>query len=154
MYSPVRTLVAVVTLGSALLYPGLASALDYRAVAEAAVLYDAPSQKAKPLFVIATGTPVEAIVTLDAWVKVRDMKGDLAWIERRQLSDQRTLQVRDTRAQIRSAASESAALVFEAEPDVLLEFVEPGQTSNLGWIKVRHRDGAQGFVKAFQVWGF
>lgn len=149
-----RTLVAVATLGAALFCPGLASALDYRAVTEAAVLYDAPSQKAKPLFVIAAGTPVEAIVTLDAWVKVRDMKGDLAWIERRQLSDQRTLQVRDTRAQIRSAASESAALVFEAEPDVLLEFVEPGQTSNLGWIRVRHRDGAQGFVKAIQVWGF
>lgn len=136
----------------ALLFAGAAApclALDYRSVGETAVLYDAPSQKAKPLFAIAAGTPVEAIVTLDAWVKVRDMKGDLAWIERRQLTDKRTVQLRE-RAPIRTEANESAAQVFEAEADVLLEFVEPGPA---GWVKVRHRDGPQGFVKAAQVWG-
>ena len=134
-----------------LLAAGTACALDYRSVAEAAVLYDAPSQKAKPLFVIAAGTPVEAIVTLDAWVKVRDMNGDLAWIERRQLAEQRNLQVKAERAQVRTEADESSGIVFSAEPGVLLELVEPGPT---GWIKVRHRDGPQGFVKTAQVWGY
>jgi len=40
--------------------------------------------------------------------------------------------------------------VFEAERDVVLELVEavPG-----GWVKVRHRDGQSGFLKAPQVWG-
>lgn len=135
---------------AALVAPGIASALDYRSVGEAAVLYDAPSQKAKPLFVIAAGTPVEAIVTLDVWVKVRDAKGDLAWIERRQLADRRTLQVRAERAQVRAAAEENAALVFEAEQDVLLDYAEPGPA---GWVKVRHRDGQEGYVKVGQVWG-
>ncbi len=153
MLPSLRNLVAVASLGAALLVPGLASALDYRAVTEAAVLYDAPSQKARPLFVIAPGTPVEVIVTLDAWVKVRDMQGDLTWIERRQLGDQRTVQVRGARAQIRAAASESAALVFEAEPDVVVELIEAGQNIPVGWARVRHRDGAQGFVRVFQVWG-
>jgi SH3-like domain-containing protein len=137
----------------ALLLAGMAGpalGLDYRSVNEAAVLFDAPSQKAKPLFVIAPATPVELVVGLDAWVKVRDMKGDLAWIERRQLADQRTLQVRAGGAQIRSEASDTARLVFEAEPDVVLELVEPAP---VGWARVRHRDGAQGFVKAAQVWG-
>lgn len=136
-----------------LLVSGLAAnalALDYRSVSEAAVLYDAPSQKAKPLFVIAPATPVEVIVSLDAWVKVRDMKGDLAWIERRQLADQRTLQVRAGGAQFRSEASDSAKLAFEAEADVVVEFIEAGPA---GWAKVRHRDGAQGYVKASQIWG-
>jgi SH3-like domain-containing protein len=133
----------------AVLLSGVALALDYRSVGETAVLYDAPSQKAKPLFAIAAGTPVEAIVTLDAWVKVRDMKGDLAWIERRQLANKRTVQLRE-RAAVRAEANESATQVFEAEADVLLEFVEPGPA---GWVKVRHRDGPQGFVKAAQVWG-
>ncbi|MBA3031782.1 MAG: hypothetical protein KKF85_00655 [Gammaproteobacteria bacterium] len=136
---------------AALLLTNTANALDYRSVAEAAVLYDAPSQKAKPLFVIAAGTPVEAIVTLDTWIKIRDMKGNLAWIERRQLTEQRFLQVSAAQAQVRVSADESAVLVFEAEPDVLLEFVEPGPT---GWVKVRHRDGQQGFVKITQIWGF
>lgn len=136
-----------------LLFSGLAAnalALDYRSVNEVAVLYDAPSQKAKPLFVIAPGTPVEIIVSLDAWVKVRDQKGDLAWIERRQLADQHTLQVRAGGAQIRNEANDSAKLAFEAEADVVVEFVEAGP---VGWAKVRHRDGAQGYVKASQIWG-
>lgn len=134
----------------ALLVSGAANALDYRSVSEAAVLYDAPSQKAKPLFVIAPGTPVEVIVSIDAWVKVRDLKGDLAWIERGQLADKRTVQVRTEGAQIRAEANDAAKLAFEAEADVLLEFLEAGPA---GWVKVRHRDGPQGFVKATQVWG-
>ena len=134
----------------ALLVSGAANALDYRSVSEAAVLYDAPSQKAKPLFVIAPGTPVEVIVSLDAWVKVRDLKGDLAWIERGQLPDKRTVQVRTEGAQIRAEANDAAKLAFEAEADVLLDFLETGPA---GWVKVRHRDGPQGFVKATQVWG-
>jgi SH3-like domain-containing protein len=129
---------------------GNALALDYRSVNEAAVLFDAPSQKAKPLFVIAPGTPVEVIVSLDAWVKVRDLKGDLAWVERRQLADKRMLQVRTGGAQIRGEANDIAKLTFEAEADVVLELLEPGP---VGWARVRHRDGPQGFVKAAQVWG-
>jgi SH3-like domain-containing protein len=143
------TRAALATLLLAWLLPDLALALDYRSVNETAVLYDAPSQKAKPLFVIATGTPVEAIVTLDAWVKVRDMKGDLAWIERRQLADKRTVQLRE-HASVRSEAGEAARQVFEAEAEVVLELIEPGP---VGWARVRHRDGPQGFVKAAQVWG-
>lgn len=139
-----------------LLFSGAASsvlALDYRSVSEAAVLFDAPSQKTRPLFVIAPGTPVEIIVSIDAWVKVRDMKGDLAWIERRQLVEKRMVQVRAEGAQIRAEASDTAKPVFEAEADVLLELVEVGQSVPLGWARVRHRDGPQGFVKAAQVWG-
>jgi SH3-like domain-containing protein len=139
---------AVLLIG--LLATGVASALDYRSVVEAALLYDAPSQQAKPLFAIARGTPVESVVTLDAWVKVRDAKGDLAWIERRQLSDKRTVLVRTDRAQARSQADERAAMVFEADRDVVLELLDAGPA---GWARVKHRDGQQGYVKALQVWG-
>lgn len=139
-----------ILLAALLLFPGVAAALDYRSVAEVAVLYDAPSQKARPLFAIAAGTPVEVVVALDAWVKVRDMKGDLAWIERRLLADKRTLQLRE-RAQVRGEPDDAAAPLFEAEPDVLLELVEP---AGAGWAKVRHRDGQQGFVKNSSVWGY
>jgi SH3-like domain-containing protein len=128
-------------------------ALDYRSVSETTVLYDAPSQKAKALFAIASGTPVEVIVTLDIWVKVRDSRGDLAWIERRQLAEQRMVQVRGNGAEIRAEASESATLVFTAEADVLLEWLGSGEAGTAGWVKVRHRDGQQGFVKVGQVWG-
>jgi SH3-like domain-containing protein len=127
-----------------------AIALDYRTVTEATAMYDAPSVKASPLFVVRPGTPVELVVSLEGWAKVRDSKGDLVWIEKKHLAEKRNVIVRSDRAQIRAAAEDKAALVFEAERDVVLELVEavPG-----GWIKVRHRDGQSGFVKAPQVWG-
>jgi SH3-like domain-containing protein len=136
-------------LGLAVLAPP-AHALDYRTLAEAAPAYDAPSAKAKPLFVVLAGTPVELVVSLEGWFKVRDSRGDLVWIEKKQLAEKRNVIVRAERAQVRAAAEDKAALVFEAERDVLLEFLEsvPG-----GWAKVRHRDGQSGFVKAPQVWG-
>lgn len=132
-----------------LLLAGPALALDYRSVAEATALYDAPSQKAKPLFAIARGTPLELVVTVEGWVKVRDQKGDLAWIEKRLLAEKRTVIVRGDRAQVRAQADDKAPLVFDAEKDVVLDLVEPAA----GWAKVKHRDGQQGFVKAAQVWG-
>jgi SH3-like domain-containing protein len=129
---------------------GPAAALDYLSVGEAAPLYDAPSQKAKALYVIARGTPLEVLVNVEGWTKVRDQKGDLAWIEKRLLSDQRMVIVRVDKASVRAQADEKAALVFEAVADVVLELLEPPAA---GWAKVRHRDGQQGYVKAGQVWG-
>lgn len=125
-------------------------ALDYRTVTEAAAVYDAPSAKAKPLFVVLAGTPVELVVGLEGWSKVRDSKGDLIWIEKKHLSEKRNVIVRAERAQVRAVAEDKAALVFEAERDVVLELLEvqPG-----GWAKVRHRDGQDGFLKVTQVWG-
>jgi SH3-like domain-containing protein len=66
------------------------------------------------------------------------------------LAEKRSVIVRAERAQVRAAADDKAALVFEAERDVVLELLEavPG-----GWAKVSHRDGQSGFLKAPQVWG-
>ena len=129
-----------------------AAALDYLSLAEAAVMYDAPSQKAQPLYVIARYTPVEVVVALEAWFKVRDAAGGLAWIEKRQLSEKRTLLVTTPRAQVRAQPDPNAPLVFEAEKDVVLELLEPANAF-AGWAQVRHRDGQNGFVRANQVWG-
>ena len=113
-------------------------------------MYDAPSAKASPIFIVARYTPVEVVVALDAWIKVRDASGSLAWVEKRFLSENRTLIVTAARAQIRQQPEATAPLVFEAEKDVVLEFLE---TAPAGWVKVRHRDGQEGFVRANQVWG-
>ncbi|MBI3140328.1 MAG: hypothetical protein HYZ19_00520 [Rhodocyclales bacterium] len=145
-------LVRVLALWAALLPAAPAAwALDFRSVAEAgAVMYDAPSQKARPLFVIARGTPVEVVVDLSAWVKVRDAAGDIAWVEKRVLSDKRMLLVTAPKAEVRAQPEAGAALVFEAEKDVLLEWVEAGPP---GWVRVRHGEGQSGFVRVNQVWG-
>lgn len=135
---------------AALTVTGPAFALDYRSVTEAAPMYDAPSAKAKPLFVVLAGTPVELVVSLEGWSKVRDSRGDLAWIEKKYLTEKRNVMARFDRVQVRTAADDNSTLVFEAERDVVLELIE---AASGGWIKVKHRDGQSGFVKATQVWG-
>lgn len=127
-----------------------AAAADYFSVATNGTLfYDAPSAKAKKLFVVNQLYPVEAVVNLGDWVKVRDVAGALAWVEKKQLADQRTLLVTAARADIRQSPDDAAPLVFQADKGVALEFLENAS----GWIKVRHRDGQSGFVRINQVWG-
>jgi len=130
--------------------PAPAAALDFMTVNAPAVLFDAPSAKASPLFVINAGTPVEQVVNLDSWVKVRDSQGHIAWIEKKFLGGKRQIMVRVDLAQIRAAADDNAALVFAAERDVVLDLLEILPS---GWARVRHRDGQSGFIKAAQVWG-
>jgi len=135
-------------LAGGLVVPALA--IEYRSVDQPAVLYDAPSQRGGKLFVIRRGTPVELVVSLEGWSKVRDAEGGMAWIEARYLVKRRMVIVTAARAQIRQSAEDSAPLAFEAEKNVALVHVEtvPG-----GWVKVRHRDGDTGFVRANQIWG-
>jgi len=141
----------------AALAPG-ALAAEYRAIGDpATVLYDAPSVKAKPLFVLGRDTPLEVVVPLEGWVKVRDVGGTIGWIERKALTDKRSLVVRVPLAEVLANADAAAPLVFRAEQGVLLELAEPassaGATANPGWVKVKHRDGQAGFVRIAQVFG-
>ena len=130
---------------------GCARAVDYVSVEDnAAVLYDAPSLKAKKIFVASRYLPLEQVVNLDNWVKVRDSSGDLAWVEKRALSNKRFVVVTAEVVAIRKAPDEKALVLARAKQQVALEWLE---SSGAGWIKVRHRDGAVGYVKSSEVWG-
>jgi SH3-like domain-containing protein len=147
----------VTALGAAAL-AALAQAAEFRTTAEQpTVLYDGPSAKAKPQFLYGRDVPVEIIVTLEGWAKVRDAGGTIGWIERKALSDKRMLVVRGSAADVRASAEDAAPVVFRAEPNVLLELAEaatsPATTGTPGWVKVRHRDGATGFVRINNVFG-
>jgi len=128
-----------------------AAAGEFRSIAENATpMYDAPSVKANMLFVASRFYPVEVIVQVDNWTKVRDVAGDLAWVEKKALSETRTAVVTTTLADVREKAEDGAPLVFQARRGVALEIVELGAGP---WVKVHHRDGQTGFVRANQVWG-
>ena len=128
-----------------------AGAANFRSVADnAAVLYDAPSVRAKKLHILGRHYPVEAVVVVEGWIKVRDASGELAWIEARNLSEHRTVMVKVRLADIRQAADDAAPLAFQAEQSVLLDLVE---LTGTGWARVTHRDGQSGYVRLNQVWG-
>ncbi len=144
-----RTKAVLVLLAT--LLPAVAWAQDYRSVSvPKAVLYDAPSAQGKKLFVVGQQYPVEVIVNLGEWVKVRDQRGELAWIEAKQLSPKRSVLVTAPQAEVREGADEASRLVFRVEKDVALELVDAGAN---GWAKVRHRDGLAGFIQISKVWG-
>ena len=127
------------------------SAAEFRALGERpAVLYDAPSVKADRLFIASRYYPFEVLVKLDQWTKVRDANGEVAWIENKALGDRQTVSVSVPLADVRAGPSAQSPLVFEAYKQVLLEVLEPPAE---GWVKVRHRDGQQGFIRATHVWG-
>ena len=128
-----------------------ADAVDYVSVEDsAAILYDAPSLKAKKIFVVSRYLPLEQVVNLDNWVKVRDGSGGLAWIEKRALSSKRFVVVTSALATIRQAPEGKAAVVAQAKQHVALEWLE---STGTGWAKVRSLDGVTGYARTTDVWG-
>jgi len=131
--------------------PVLAAAAEFRSLGDKpAVLYDAPSVRADRLYVASRHYPFEVLVKLDQWTKVRDADGAVAWVENRSLGDRQTVIVTVPLADVRAGPNAQSALVFEAYKQVLLEVMEaPAE----GWVRVRHRDGQQGYIRVSHIWG-
>ncbi|HEX2530021.1 MAG TPA: SH3 domain-containing protein [Burkholderiaceae bacterium] len=147
----VRLLFAPITAVALSLAANAAQALEFKAVgANPAIMYDAPSKRGRKVFIAPRGMPVEVVLTYGDWSKVRDVAGDLLWVESKALNGKRAVVVKTMNAKIRVAAEDNAPVAFSADRSVLLELAGPAAS---GWIKVRHRDGQIGFVKAMDVWG-
>lgn len=143
-----RTRIAALFSGL-MLVGGQALALDFLSVAQPAILYDAPSTAAQKLFVLSRDYPVEVIVRIEGWTRVRDQTGSFAWIENRLLSERRMVMVRTDTAEARSSPGDSAPLVFNVEQNVVLEMIERSGA----WVRARHADGSVGYIKVSQLWG-
>src|SRR3954465_2425334 len=129
---------------AAALFSLQAHAGDYRSVGEGgAVLYDAPSREATPLYVVTADYPLELIVQTEQWVKVRDHTGALSWIEKQKLGERHTVVVTASSAEAHRRPEDGAPIAFVAAQEVALELV--GQAPG-GWLHVRHADGADGYL--------
>ncbi len=140
-------------IAAALLLCGMnaARAVDYVSVNESsAILYDAPSLKAKKLFVVNRYMPFEQVVALNEWVKVRDRSGGLYWVEKRVLSSKRYVFSLPPLLDVRAEPDPGAARLFQVRQQVALERLE---STGTGWVKVRHQDGDIGYVRSTEVWG-
>lgn len=143
-----RALAAAVLMGTAAAPVG---AMEFRSIAgTAAVLYDAPSAKSRKVYVVNQGYPLEVVVVVEGWVKVRDANGELTWVDSKALSDKRTVMVKVPVALVRQNADDASPVVFQAQQDVILELESVAAG---GWLRVKHRDGQSGFIKAADVWG-
>ena len=103
--------------------------------------------------------PVAAVGAFDGtWIELAaltdrsavPLAGALTWVEKKSLGDKRMLLVTGATAEARLRPEDAAPTVFAAAQNVVLELVEAASN---GWLRVRHADGATGFVRAAQVWG-
>ena len=128
-----------------------AHAFDFKSVGAApAILYDAPSLRGGKLFIAPRGMPVEVVLSYGEWVKVRDATGEMAWTEAKMLSAKRNLVVRAAGAKVRPTADENGIPLMTADKGVILELADPQAST---WVKVRHKDGIIGYIKASEIWG-
>lgn len=129
-----------------------AAAADWRTVGEkGALLYDAPSREATPLYVVSASYPLEVIVELEAWAKVRDHTGSLTWVEKSALTERRCILVTQPGTQVHLRPEDGAPVAFVAAENLALELLE---TAPGGWLHVRHADGADGYLRASAAWGY
>ncbi|OGS94796.1 MAG: hypothetical protein A3H31_11405 [Gallionellales bacterium RIFCSPLOWO2_02_FULL_57_47] len=147
LLNPLRSAALFVLLCGA----GAVHAVDYVSVGDSsAILYDAPSIKAKKMFVVNRYMPFEQVVTLNSWVKVRDRSGGLYWVEKRALSSKRYVFALPPLLNVYAEPDFGAAQLFKVRQQIALEHLE---STGTGWIKVRHQDGEAGFVRSTDVWG-
>jgi SH3-like domain-containing protein len=142
---------ALLSLGFSLSFTMQVYAADFRSILPAkAISYDAPSAASNKLYIMHQGYPVEVIVNLGAWVKVRDQKSGLSWVEGKDLDTKRMVLVTD-QTDIRETESADGKLIATVEKDVVLELLSPNM--NWGWVKVRHQDGLSGYIQSSAIWG-
>ena len=134
-----------------LLMPVLSLAGEYRSISvPKAVLYDTPSLQGKKQFILSQNYPVEILVNLGDWLKVRDQLGGLNWVENKNTATKPTVLIASAQADIKQSANANSPLVFTAQKDVVLDVLEPAKS---GWVKIKHQGGLIGYVQTSAIWG-
>jgi len=104
----------------------------------------------KKVYVLGKHYPVEVIVNLGKWVKIRDHFGKLNWIQGKDLAAKRHGIVLEPKIDIKQLPNKKGAVLATLEKGVIVELMTA--TSN-GWIKVKHVSGIVGYIPATVLWG-
>jgi SH3-like domain-containing protein len=128
---------------------------EFKQTNEAATIgYEAPSTRATKQFIYSRGTPLEVLVQIEGWYKVRDAQGALVWVERKTLTERSNVQVKSTTpADVFTNADPNAPIAFRVDAGVLLTLVAPPSPATGAFAQVRHRDGQTGYMRLDAVFG-
>jgi SH3-like domain-containing protein len=128
---------------------------DFKQTSDAATVgYEGPSTRATKQFIYSRGTPLEVLVQIEGWYKVRDSQGALVWVERKTLTDRSNVQVKSaTPADAFVSADSNAPVAFRVDAGVLLALVAPPSPATGAFAQVRHRDGQIGYVRLDALFG-
>lgn len=126
---------------------------DYMSVnSDQAFLHEAPSGSTKKLFIVTNGYPLEVIVSLKEWKKVKDHEGFINWIKTSDLSSKRTVLNLKNNNLIYLEPSSESPMLAKVNENVTLELLDEKKIDD--WVKVYSKVGdVEGFIKATDLWG-
>ena len=96
------------------------------------------------------GLPMQVVQTYDIWRKVQDPDGVSGWVLSVQLTDRRSLMVKNTDATLRADSNEKANPVALLKPGVIVRLRRCEKDA--AWCQVEV-SGFKGYVRRDQVWG-
>ena len=120
--------------------------------ADQAFLHEAPSDSTKKSFIVTKGYPLEVIVSLKEWKKVKDHEGLINWIKTSDLSSKRTVLNLKGDNPIYLEPSSASPILAKVNENVTLELLDAKKIDD--WVKVYSKVGdIEGFIKATDLWG-
>ena len=120
--------------------------------ADQAFLHEAPSGSTKKAFIVTKGYPLEVIVSLKEWKKVKDHAGLINWIKTSNLSSKRTVLNLKGDNSIYLEPSSTSPILAKVNENVTLELLDAKKIDD--WVKVYSKVGdIEGFIKATDLWG-
>lgn len=132
-----------------LAFSSSAWALDFVSTDRAAILYDAPAKQANKMAVVSAGYPLEVLVRLQDWIKVRDATGAIEWIPAEAIGAQHTVMVNVPQATVYAQPSAASQALFQVGQGVGFPLI--GQSG--AWAQVTLPNGASGYLPVTALWG-
>jgi len=126
---------------------------DFMSVnADQAFLHEAPSDSTKKSFIVTRGYPLEVIVSLKEWKKVKDHEGLINWIKTSDLSSKRSVLNLKGDNPIYLEPSSASPILAKVNENVTLELLDAKKIDD--WVKVYSKVAdIEGFIKATDLWG-
>jgi len=120
--------------------------------ADQAFLHEAPSDSTKKSFIVTRGYPLEVIVSLKEWKKVKDHEGLINWIKTSDLSSKKTVLNLKGDNPIYLEPSSASPILAKVNENVTLELLDAKKIDD--WVKVYSKVAdIEGYIKATDLWG-
>ncbi len=95
------------------------------------------------------GYPLKVVSKKGEWIKISDYENDSGWIHSSLVSKGNTVIVNSkNKANLRSKPTTSSSIVASIERGVILTKV----SSQGKWVKVKHREGVEGWIYKPLIW--
>ena len=120
--------------------------------AKQSAMHEAPSDSTKKIFIATEGYPVDVLVSLKEWKKIKDHEGKVSWIKAEDLSKKRTVLANSDEIFFYQQPSISSNILAKVSKNVVLDLLDDSVPQ--GWIKVYSKAAnLEGYVESTSFWG-